>query len=196
MSRCVCKSSNRETDGRADRQRNLHNVGARRVEDAGGGQAGLTRFKGVIDWAGDSSLPSEQGAAEAHVVSRVADAELGHEQLPGWLLHQESVSPTTSFSRARRRRRRRPPKGYLWACILYFRVVYTFRDKERTNGSHASPRRTCSRLAESSSGCFSSDSGFLPEVEGAVAFTPRSEFVVTYLFTCRLLSTLPCYTQI
>lgn len=60
-----------------------------------GEKAGLTRFEGVIDWARDSSLPCEQGAAEAHVVSGISDAELGQQQLPGWLLHQESFSPTS-----------------------------------------------------------------------------------------------------
>lgn len=137
--------------------------------------AGLTRFERVIDRAGDSSLPCEQGAAEAHVVSRVSDAELGQQQLPGWLLHQESVSPTPSFSRPRRQWQ--PLKGYLWPRMLYSLVFRRPEPNNEQKAASAEPRRTCSRLAEYSSGCFSSDSGFLPEVE-CVAFKRYSEFIV------------------
>lgn len=108
-SMCVCRSRNGQTKEQHTVCRHetcLH--------------AGLTRFEGVIDWAGDSSLPCEQGAAEAHVVSRVPDAELGQQQLPGWLLHQESVSPTLSFSRPRRQWQ--PLAGYLCSCMLSLRV--------------------------------------------------------------------------
>lgn len=121
MSRRVCRSRNRGTDEQTKEQTRCGGGGGGGWE----GEAGLTRFERVIDRAGDSSLPSEQGATEAHVVSRVSDAELGHEQLPGWLLHQGSDGPALSFSRARRRRRRRwqPLESYLWPCILYFRVV-------------------------------------------------------------------------
>lgn len=37
----------------------------------------LTRSEGMVDWAGDPSLPCEDGAAQAHIVRGVSDAELG-----------------------------------------------------------------------------------------------------------------------
>lgn len=39
--------------------------------------AGLTRSERMVHRAGDPSLPCEQGPAQAHIVRRVSDAELG-----------------------------------------------------------------------------------------------------------------------
>lgn len=107
MSRCVCRSREKR-DGQTDGQTKEHTQCRCETYPHASRQAGLTRFEGVVDWAGDPSLPCEQGAAEAHVVRRVSDAELGQQQLPGRPLHQESVRPsvlrrpTPSFSRPRR----------------------------------------------------------------------------------------------
>lgn len=139
MSRCLQRQGQR--DGQTGRQKSIRNVGTSRIYTQWG-QAGLTRFEGVVDWAGDSSLPCEQGAAEAHVVSRVSDAELGQQQLPGWLLHQESVSPTLCFSQPRRQWQ--PLKGYLWPCMLYFRV---FRRSEPKNEQKAATLSLGGRVA-------------------------------------------------
>lgn len=50
--------------------------------------AELTRSERVVHWAGDPSLPCEQGATQAHVVRGASDAELGQQQLPARPLHR------------------------------------------------------------------------------------------------------------
>lgn len=50
--------------------------------------AELTRSERVVHWAGDPSLPCEQGATQAHVVRGASDTELGQQQLPARPLHR------------------------------------------------------------------------------------------------------------
>lgn len=64
--------------------------------------AGLTRSERMVHWAGSSSFPSEQRPAQAHIVCRVSDAELGQQQLPARPLHLRlSVLQRPSADRGR-----------------------------------------------------------------------------------------------
>lgn len=47
----------------------------------------LTRSERMVHRAADPSLPGEHGAAQAHVVRGVSDAQLGEKQQPVRLLH-------------------------------------------------------------------------------------------------------------
>lgn len=144
MSRCVCRSREKR-DGQTDRQTKEHTQCRCETYQHASGQAGLTRFEGVVDWAGDASLPCEQGAAEAHVVSRVSDAELGQQQLPGRPLHQESVRPSV---------RHRPSAGRGGSgspCKVICGRAYCssvfFRRSDSKNEHKAATLSLCGRVA-------------------------------------------------
>lgn len=77
----------------------------------------LTRSEGMVDWAGDPPLPCEYGAAQAHIVRGVSDAELGQKQQPIRFLHLR-LSARHRPS-ARRGDRGTPREGYLRPSMFY-----------------------------------------------------------------------------
>lgn len=73
----VClRPTDRQTDIEVNIHKHRHTV-----------YPGLTGSERVVHWTGYPSLPGEQGPAQAHIVRRVSDAELGHQQQPARPLH-------------------------------------------------------------------------------------------------------------
>lgn len=75
----VCRGvfkADRQTDIQVNIHKHRHTV-----------YPGLTGSERVVHWTGYPSLPGEQGPAQAHIVRRVSDAELGHQQQPARPLH-------------------------------------------------------------------------------------------------------------
>lgn len=132
-------------------------TGRHTVEDRHAHCLGLTGSERVVHRAGDPSLPGEQGPAQAHVVRRVSDAELGHQQQPARPLHLRG--PVLL----------RPSAG--WGGSSSAGTVTSARacSLPKTSGcSSAETKVRPTRVADlCSGGFFLTDSGFLPDVGGA-----------------------------